>query len=66
MINTAEKTVPQLIKEFLDSKGTKQRWLAEQSGISEEHISNILADRVLLTEENLTKINDVLGTGFKK
>ncbi len=52
------------IKEYLESKGTKQIWLSEQTGISPEHISNILADRVLLTNENLQKINDALGTHF--
>ena len=61
-----EKTVPQLIREHLEVRGTKQKWLAEQTGISEEHISNILADRVLLTEENLSKINNILGTTFCK
>lgn len=60
-----KKTVPVQIREHLVSKGTKQLWLAEQTGISPEHISNILADRVLLTNENLDKINFALGTDFK-
>ena len=63
-IKRSRKTIPQRWKELLVSKGTKQSWLAEQTGISEEHISNILADRVLLTEENRKKINIVLGTDF--
>ena len=59
-----KKSIPELIREHLESNGTKQIWLAQQTGISQEHISNILADRVLLTEENLKKINEVLGTDF--
>lgn len=66
MTDTLEKSVPQMIMEHLKENGTKQVWLAERVGISPEHISNILADRVLLTEEILEKINTVLGTDFKK
>lgn len=64
--NLDEKSVPEQIKSYLEERGTKQVWLAEKTGISQEHISNILADRVLLTEEVLQKINIVLGTDFKK
>lgn len=64
MTDTVEKTVPQLFKEHLEERGTKQSWLAEKTGISPEHISNILADRVLLTDENKAKINAVLGTEY--
>lgn len=60
-----QKTVPQLWKEVLEERGVKQTWLADKTGISPEHISNILADRVLLTEENREKINLVLGVDFK-
>jgi antitoxin component HigA of HigAB toxin-antitoxin module len=63
-VKELEKTTPELIKEYLERYGTKQIWLAQQTGLSPEHISNILADRVLLTEENLKKINDALGTKF--
>lgn len=64
MTETIKKTIPQLFKEHLEERGTKQTWLAEKTGISPEHISNILADRVLLTEENKAKINSVLGTNY--
>lgn len=60
-----KKTVPQLWKEVLKERGVKQTWLADKTGISSEHISNILADRVLLTEENKDKINLALGVDFK-
>jgi len=42
----------------------KQTWIAEQAGISAPHLSNILAERVFLTEENVENINRVLGTDF--
>ena len=51
------KSVPERFKEILEERGVKQTWLANQTGISPEHISNILADRVLLTQENKDKIN---------
>lgn len=51
-------------REYLESKGTKQKWLADQTGISQEHISNILCSRVLLTEEVRAKINTALETDF--
>lgn len=51
-------------REYLESKGTKQKWLADQTGISQEHISNILCSRVLLTEEVRGKINAALETDF--
>lgn len=58
--------VPEKIKSHLDKHGTKQAWLAEKTGISQAHISNILANRSLLTQEVLDKINNVLATNFKK
>lgn len=65
VIKKSKKTIPQRWREVLESRGVKQTWLAEKTGISPEHISNILADRVLLTEENKDKINEILGTDFK-
>lgn len=61
----ALKSIQLKWKEVMESRGTKQSWVAEQAGISPEHFSNILADRVLLTEENKKKINDALGTDFE-
>lgn len=59
-----EKTPQEQWKEVLQDRGVKQTWLAEKTGISPEHISNILAGRVLLTDENKVKINEALGTEF--
>ena len=61
-----EKTIGEKWREVMVGKGTKQVWVAEQAGISPEHLSSILADRVLITDENVKKINDVLGTDFKQ
>jgi plasmid maintenance system antidote protein VapI len=63
-VKEKKKPIPTMIREHLEKNGTKQVWLADKTGISQEHISNILADRVLLTEDNLKKINEVLGTTF--
>lgn len=63
---TVVKTIGQKWKEVLDSRGLKQNWVAEQIGISPEHFSNILADRVLITDENHKKINKFFGTNFKQ
>jgi plasmid maintenance system antidote protein VapI len=63
-VKKEKKTIQEKWREYLESKGTKQTWLADQTGISQEHISNILAGRVLLTEENRKKINDTLGTDY--
>jgi plasmid maintenance system antidote protein VapI len=59
------KSVPAKIKKHLGDNGTKQSWLSEKTGISQAHISNVLANRVLLTDDVLNKINEVLGTDFK-
>ena len=59
-----ERTPQSQWKEVLEARGVKQSWLADKAGISPEHISNILAERVLLTEENRAKINEVLETNF--
>ena len=60
------KTIPEQIRNHLEERGTKQVWLADKAGISQEHISNLLAGRVLLTDEVLQKINQALGTNFQK
>jgi plasmid maintenance system antidote protein VapI len=64
VVKKYRKTPQQQWREVLESRGVKQTWLAGQTKISPEHISNILAGRVLLTDENRKKINGVLGTDF--
>lgn len=52
------------IAETIRDRGLKQSWVAAKAGISTPHLSNILAERVLLTQENLDKINQVLETDY--
>lgn len=61
---TEERDPREMFREHLESRGTKQKWLADQTGISQEHISNLLCSRVLLTDEVRGKINDALGTDY--
>lgn len=61
---TITKTPAQKWKEVLEERGVKQIWLAKKIGISQEHMSNIFAERVLLTDDNRKKINKILGTDF--
>ncbi len=60
-----EKTIQEKWIEIINDRGLKQTWVAEKAGMSPPHLSNILAERVLLTEENVVKINEALGTNFK-
>lgn len=59
-----ERDPRELFREHLEMRGTKQKWLADQTGVSQEHISNILCSRVLLTDEVRQKINEALGTEY--
>jgi len=56
--------IPKKIKNYLDKYGTKQSWLSTKTGVSQAHISNVLANRALLTEDVLNKINKALNTNF--
>lgn len=51
----------QLISQYLQNNGIKQRWLAEQLGITESRLSLILAQKAPLDAEILFKICDTLG-----
>lgn len=46
-------------------RGLKQKWIADKADISESHLSNVLAERVFLTDDVRDAINKVLGTDFK-
>ncbi len=50
-----------LISKFLRENGIKQRWLAEQLGISETRMSLMLTSKVRIDAEFLFKICDVFG-----
>lgn len=59
-----QKKTSLLIKEYLQERGIKQRWLANKTGLSDGHISNVLENRVLLTNDTLSKINNALKTDY--
>jgi plasmid maintenance system antidote protein VapI len=65
MITTLKKSTPKKIEDYLNEKGIKQIWLAKKVGISTSHLCNIFAERYVLTEDVLQRINAVLGTYYK-
>lgn len=67
MLIGKEKTVHQKLSDNLRYAlvGRTQRWLSDQTGIPEDKISNKIRCRTKWTQEDLDKINKVLGTNFK-
>lgn len=62
------KDVRDKIIEHLHKDGRRLPWLARKTYISYGHLYYILQakeNRRLLTQENLDKINEALGTSFK-
>jgi plasmid maintenance system antidote protein VapI len=53
------------IGEQIKSHFTNQSWLASQTGISEAQLSRKIKGRIDWTQEDLDKINKILGTSFK-
>ena len=53
------------IKEFMQGKGLKQVWLADQMGMNRYTLYAKLAGRRPFQQHELTKINAVLGTAFQ-
>ena len=53
-----------LIKKHLKDNGIKQSFLAEKIDISESYLSNIFADRDVLTDEILAEINKFWNTQY--
>ena len=45
--------------------GRTQRWLSDQTLIPEDRLSNKMRSRAKWKQEDLDKINKVLGTDFK-
>lgn len=70
MATKTQKLSPeeQIVK-HLEDNGQKFNWLADKLGLSVGHLSLVLkaqgADKRDLTQENLNKINEILGTDFK-
>jgi len=54
-----------MLKKLIQSKGVKQKWLAEQIGVSEVTMSNWMKGKFKPTEENLRKIGEVLNIEYE-
>jgi len=52
------------IKEYLEKRGHRYSWLAENLDISRTHMSQILSKKRTLQEIHRQKINEVLNTNF--
>jgi plasmid maintenance system antidote protein VapI len=55
------KSIGEQIKDHF----TNQSWLAAQTGISEAQLSRKMKGRIDWTQDDLDKINKLLGTSFK-
>ena len=49
------------LKEILDDKGIKQKWLAEKAGIKENTLSGIINNKTVTNVDIAIKIARVLG-----
>jgi plasmid maintenance system antidote protein VapI len=52
------------IKNKLQKEGRTKAWLASQIGVTRQHMSLILNEKTVLTEDNLKSINKILQTEF--
>ncbi len=50
-----------MLKEFLKSKGVKQKWLAQRIGVSEVTMSNWVKGKSSPTKKNLEKLSEILN-----
>ncbi len=50
-----------MLQKLIKTRGIKQKWLAQQIGVSEVTISNWMRGNHKPTEENLKKISEVLN-----
>ena len=66
----ADNTPEELIVAHLEANGQKFSWLADKIGVTAGHLHSVLKGventKRELTDENLEKINEALGTKFKK
>lgn len=49
------------LKQILEERGIKQKWLSEKTGISESHLSRIVTGRITPTLEVAYRIAAALG-----
>lgn len=69
MPKVINKTPEELIVEHLEANGQTYTWLAKKLDLSVGHLHLVLKgegeNKKALTEANLSKINETLGTNFK-
>ena len=54
-----------LLKELLNSKGLKQKWLANKMGVSEVTVSSWCAGKSMPRKEHLQKLSELLDVPLK-
>lgn len=55
-----------ILKEILDSKGVKQKWLANQLEVSEVTVSNWCNQKFDPSKQHLKRISEVLEIPLKR
>jgi transcriptional regulator with XRE-family HTH domain len=49
-----------ILKQLIQTKGYKQKWLAQKLGVSEVTVSNWVSGKTIPKEEHLKKLCDIL------
>ena len=53
-----------IIKDLIKSSGFKQKWIAEQLGVSEITISNWVSGKFIPSKKNKEKLSKILGVSI--
>ncbi len=53
-----------IIKDLIKSSGFKQKWIAEQLGVSEITISNWVSGKYIPSKKNREKLSKILGVSI--
>jgi repressor LexA len=54
-----------MLKELIQTKGIKQKWLAKRLGVSEVTVSNWMQEKSSPTKKHLEQISQVLNIPLK-
>lgn len=54
------------LKEILESKGIKQKWLAQQMEVSEVAVSNWVQGKSIPRQKNAIKLSELLNVPINK
>lgn len=55
-----------MLKDWITSRGIKQKWLAGKLGVSEVSVSNWCSGKTKPSEEHLEKLSAILGVDVQK